>query len=155
MGPVVMGDCDAADANGALGMASVCEGVGPLCVVVAALPATWVAALGSVKVRGGAAGSRRSVVTGCAGVGVEADFKGASGRGEDSRFGDAGFESGFSMLIIVSARDLSARGKMGDKGASLVPGFSPPHFRSFSSPLRAASSMVFGKPSCFQTEAVA
>ena len=74
------GNCEAAEVNGALGVASVCEGVRPLCVVVAALPATWVPESGSVKLRGGAAGCERSVEMGCAGVGVVADFSGVSGR---------------------------------------------------------------------------
>ena len=61
---------------------------------------------------------------------------------------------GFSMSVIIWASPLSARGKMGASGPSLVPGSNPPHFKSFSLPLRAASSML-PRPSCRQTEAVA
>ena len=59
-----------------------------------------------------------------------------------------------SMSVMIWMSPLSARGKMGESGPSLVPGLRPPHWRSLSSPLRAASSMS-PRPSWAQTLAVA
>ena len=73
---------------------------------------------------------------------------------DETNFSLTAAEVGDSISVIIWASPLSARGKMGARGPSLVPGFRPPHCRSFSSPLRAASS-IEPRPSCCHTEAVA
>ncbi len=92
-------------------------------------------------VRGGAAGSVEGVVL---------IWFSAKRRGFSEVCG-----AGFSMSVMICASPLSARGKMGPSGPSLVPGLRPPHWRFFSSPSAAACSIDFSKPSCFQTFAVA
>ena len=59
-----------------------------------------------------------------------------------------------SMSVMIWMSPLSARGKMGARGPSFVPGLRPPHWRFLSSPFAAASSMS-PRPSWAQTLAVA
>ncbi len=78
----------------------------------------------------------------------------ASGDGMEDAAAGSGVGVGFSISVIIWASPLSARGNIGARGPSFVPGLRPPHFRSFSLPSRAACSML-PRPSCCQTEAVA
>ena len=81
-----------------------------------ALPATWAPGFDSVRaeVRGGAAGSVEATGTGA----VWAVVSSTSLEGVGV-FGD-------SMSVMIWVSSFGARGKMGERGPSLVPGLRPP-----------------------------